>query len=108
MFDRKKEKMPVDLVYGNPNPACSNETDYVAKLEGSLQFAYEQARVNTGHNLERQKEFYDCKGHCEPHEPGDLVWLHNLSIPRGGSPKPWSGPFRVVKRLLKKTLARSF
>ena len=52
--------------------------------------------------LDHQKQIYDKRAHGEPFEPGDLVWLHSLAVLRGKSRKlhcPWTGPFRVVRRL---------
>ena len=48
---------------------------------------------------QRQQLLYDKKVYGEPY---DLVWLLNPVIPKRKSQKlhcPWSGPFRVVKKL---------
>ena len=45
---------------------------------------------------------YRKKVHGDQFDQGDLVWLHNPVVPRGQSRKlhcPWTGPFKVVKRL---------
>ena len=44
--------------------------------------------------------------HGSPHQSGSLVWLFNPVVPRGGSRKfhkPWTGPYRVITRLLDNT-----
>ncbi len=45
---------------------------------------------------------YNDKAHGKPFEQGDLVWLHSTVVPKGVGRKlhhPWTGPFRVVKKL---------
>ena len=67
-----------------------------------MQKAFDVARRNVNTTTEKMKEFYDQKIHGKPYDPGDLVWLHNPAVPKGKSRKlhsPWSGPYKVVKRL---------
>ena len=100
MFGRQV-RMPVDIMYGTPHPQPSTVPQYVAELREGLETAYQRVRERMGHQLERQKELYDRKAHGDPYQPGDLVWLHNPAVPRGQSTKrhrPWTGPFRVVRR----------
>ena len=60
------------------------------------------ARTTMDIAAQRQKLLYDKKVHGEPYKVDDLVWLLNPVTPKGKSRKlhcPWSGPFRVVKKL---------
>ena len=102
MFGRQV-RMPVDVMFGTPTPQPSTVPQYAADLRASLEAAYRCVRERMGRKLERQKELYDRKAHGVPLVPGDLVWLHNPAVARGQSKKlhrPWTGPYRVVRRLL--------
>ena len=93
--------LPVDLMF-NPIQRSVTPSEYAAHLKYSLEDAYERVRKCTGMKQQRQKEFYDKRVHGQLHEVGALVWLHQSAVPRGSSRKlhhPWTGPFRVVKRL---------
>ena len=98
-------RMPIDLMYGScPTEVNqpSNANEFVAKLQDRLQKAYTRVRDTMVHQLDRQKELYDERIHGKPLKRDDLVWLHSKVIPRGVGRKlhrPWTGPFRVVKRL---------
>lgn len=94
--------MPVDLMYGSPQPPTTTVSQYVADLRSSLNAAYNQVRDSMSRKLSRQKELYNQKAHGQPFKPGDLVWLHNPAVPRGYSKKlhcPWTGPYRLVNRV---------
>ena len=94
--------MPIDIMYGTGIPEESTLSEYATSLKGSLEAAYKRVRDQMGHKQDRQKELYDRRVHGEPFEPDDLVWLHCLAVPRGQSRKlhrPWTGPFRVVRKL---------
>ena len=91
--------MPIDIMYGTPIPEESTLSEYATSLKGSLEAAYKRVRYQMGH---KQDRLYDRRVHGEPFEPDDLVWLHCLAVPRGQSRKlhcPWTGPFRVVRKL---------
>ena len=64
--------------------------------------AYSTAHKHVGTAVERVKETYNGKVLGDSLEAGDLVWLNNPVVPRG-VPRmlhcPWSGPFKVVKRI---------
>ena len=101
MFGRDA-KLPVDIVYGDVPEECLPQHEYARRLKDTLQKAFDVARRNLNTNTERMKDFYDQKIHGKPYDPGDLVWLHNPAVPKGKSRKlhsPWSGPYKVVKRL---------
>ena len=98
----RQVRMPVDLMYGNPNSHTATVPQYVASLRSSLHAAYDQVRNTMTTRLSRQKDLYDRRAHGEPFSSGDLVWLHTPAVPRGHSKKlhcPWTGPYRVVSRL---------
>ena len=64
--------------------------------------AYRDVREALDRSHICQKDFYDKKIHGEPYKKGDLVWLHNPTVPTGQSAKlvhPWTGPYRIVERL---------
>ena len=102
MFGRVA-RVPVDVALGtNLPPSASTIPQYVATLRQSLDTSYSYVKQQMGHELERQKRQYDNRTQGKSFERGDLVWLHSPAVPRGKSRKlhhPWTGPFRVVKRL---------
>lgn len=101
MFGRQV-RMPVDLMYGSPQPPTTTVSQYAADLRSSLDAAYNQVRDSMGRKLLHQKELYDKKAHGQPFKPGDLVWLHNPAVSRRCSKKlhcPWTSPYRVVNRM---------
>ena len=101
MFGRDA-KLPVDIAYGCVPEEPLPQHEYTRRLKDTLQKAFDVARRNLNTNTERMKDFYDQKIHGKPYDPGDLVWLHNPAVPKGKSRKlhsPWSGPYKVVKRL---------
>ena len=101
MFGRQA-KLPVELMYGTPEPESQSSTEYATQLESTLTEAYEKVRANTTRQLDHQAELYNEKVHGKPYEVGSHVWVLFPQMPRGKSKKlyrPWSGPFVVVKRL---------
>ena len=101
MFGRQA-KLPVDLVYGPTPTEPQPQHEYARQLQKILQGAFQAARDNMGTATERMKEVYNQRVHGKQYEPGDLVWLHTPVVPKGKPRKlhcPWTGPFRVVKRL---------
>ena len=103
MFGRQA-RMPIDIMYETPNPQVLSHAEDAKKLHQDLEIAYGRVRVQLGHKLCRQKDPYDRKVHGRPYECGDLVWLHSPAVSRGQSKKlrrPWTGPFRVVRKLSK-------
>ena len=102
MFGREA-RLPLDIMYGtNQTTPLPSAGEYATQLQSRLLFAYNLVRKHTGLQHQRQKVFYDKKVHGKPYKPGDLVWLHSPVPPRGASWKlyhPWTGPFKVVKKL---------
>eukprot|EP00731_Ephydatia_muelleri_P017388 Em0010g486a len=98
----KEAKLPVDLVYGSTLTEPQPQHEYARQLQKILQGAFQAARDNMGTATERMKEVYNQRVHGKQYEPDDLVWLHTPVVPKGKPRKlhcPWTGPFRVVKRL---------
>ena len=94
--------MPLDIIFDNPADNAQSHCQYTLNLRRTLEQAYKLARKNMGTLAYRQKELYDRKVHGEKFQVGQLVWLCNPVIPRGGSRKlhsPWVGPYKIVKSL---------
>ena len=96
-----KARLPIDVAYGLPGNLPSSTSQYAQLLHQNLGKAYKAVRNNMDHHLHRKKEIYDKKVHGEVFKQGDLVWVH-ISVWPGASRKlhkPWSGPFKVIKKL---------
>ena len=52
MFGRQV-KLPVELMYGTPEPESQSSTEYTTQLESTLTEAYEKVRANTFLQLEQ-------------------------------------------------------
>ncbi|KAL5502559.1 hypothetical protein EMCRGX_G009355 [Ephydatia muelleri] len=92
-------RLPVDLAYGIAPMEEMTTQEYVRNLRQTLEKAYSIVRNHTGAALERK---YDRRVHGDEYQVGDLVWLHNPVISKGAKRKlhcPWTGPFKVVKKL---------
>ena len=76
MFGRQA-RMPIDILYRTPTPQVSSPAEYAGRLRQDLELAYRRVRVQLGHKLCRQKDFYDRKVHGRPYEYGELVWLYS-------------------------------
>ncbi len=96
--------MPLDLMYAqelverDPTPTL----EFAHNLQKNLRDAYDRVRTQMGQKLDRQKALYDEKVHGNPFQENDLVLLHTTVAPKGVGRKlfrPWSGPYRVVKKL---------
>ena len=102
MFGRQA-RVPMDVALGTSLPPSAHSvSQYASDLRQSLDVSYVHVRQQMGHELGKQKMHHDAKIQGQPFNTGDLVWLHNPTVPRGKSKKlhrPWTGPFRVVKRL---------
>ena len=101
MFGRTA-RMPIDLVYGTNNSNSQNVHCFVRDMSNVLENAYHHVCSTMGLKQEHQKELYDWKRHGDPYKVGDLVWLHSSVVPHGSFRKlhhPWTGPFKIVKRL---------
>ena len=102
MMYGREARIPADIVYGTPMRHPQTPSQYAANLRHSLEQAYLLARTAMDTAAQRQKLLYDKKVHGELYKVDNLVWLLNPVTPKGKSRKlhcPWSGPFRVVKKL---------
>ena len=101
MFGRQA-KLPVDLLYGTPEPDPLPPSQYAATLKTAMGEAYEKVRTKTTRQLKHQSDLYNQKVHGNPYKVGDFVWVLFPQTPRGKSKKlyrPWKGPFVVAKKL---------
>ena len=99
MFGRKAD-LPIDVIYDTPADVSTLPV-FVQKLQQTLKEAYASAHLNTSIHQERQRDTYNIRAHGSPHQPGSLVWLFNSKVPKGRAKKlhkPWSGPYKVIKR----------
>ena len=58
MFGRQA-KLPVDLAFQLPQRQPLYHTQYALHLQSTLGDSYKQVREKLGHNLQRQKVFYN-------------------------------------------------
>ena len=101
MFGRQA-RLPADVIYGAPNTDERSVTDYAMALRRRMENAFTLARQHSLTQHLKQKELYDKKIHGRPFKEGEYVWLSSPMGRRGASKKlhhPWSGPFRVLKRI---------
>jgi len=101
MFGRQA-RIPVDLLYGTGLREEMDVNDYVIQQRRVLQSAFNQVQNRMGLCQDRQKELYNHKRYGRPFEVGDQVMLYSCVVPRGHSKKlhhPWSGPFKVLKKI---------
>ena len=99
MFGRKAH-LPIDVIYDTPADVSTLPV-FVQKLQQTLKEAYASAHLNTSIHQEQQRDTYNRRAHGSPHQPGSLVWLFNPKVPKGRAKKlhkPWSGPYKVIKR----------
>ena len=97
----KEMRLPLDIMYRPPGTEQSR-TECVRELRTSLQDAYVTVRDKLQLAHQRQKDYYDRRTHGERFKTGESVWLWSPVIPKGVAPKfhePWTGPFKVTKRL---------
>ena len=97
----REMRLPLDIIYRSPNEdKCHSE--YVQYVKRTLEISYETAREKLNLSHERQKDYYDRRTHGERFKAGDSVWLWSPVAQKGVAPKfhePWTGPFKVTKRL---------
>ena len=101
MFGREA-RLPLDLMYHSCTPETVTHSEYATRMKDSIEKAYDRVRTKFGQEQRAQKQFYDQKCHGKPYTPGDLVWLHSTVVARGKSRKlhhPWTGPWKVLKRI---------
>jgi len=100
MFGRQPV-LPVDVEYGTTQLSQHQSLNgHATKLDKQLASAFELARRTSGIQHERQRQYYDAKANGESYTVGDLVWLLNPKVPKSKKLfHPWTGPFKVIKKL---------
>ena len=101
MFGRQAQ-LPVGLLYRTDKTERVTSFEYAFDLKQSLEKAYERVRTTTGAKQLLQMWLYNRRVHGEPYQVGDQVWLHTTVLAHGNTKKlhhPWTGPYRVVKRI---------
>ena len=77
----------VDLELCTPGAEPCSVNDYAALLLGRLGAAHELARESLKTAATRMKDWYDRKVHTQTFEPGDQVYVLNLRLYQGRTPK---------------------
>ena len=65
MFGRQT-KLPVDLMYGMPEPEALLPSQYAATLTTAMSDAYNRVRAKTAQQLKHQSDVYNQKVHDKP------------------------------------------
>jgi hypothetical protein len=97
-------RVPIDLVFGKPEPECYNEgiTKYGTKLAENIEQAHEFGREVLKTSSMRMKRQYDVDAKIRRFKVGESVWLYSVVCKKGLSPKltrPWTGPYVIIKRI---------
>lgn len=101
MFGREV-RLPIDAVFGRPEPQTSESTEWARHLRESLDTAYKTVRQKQGLKQQLQKDVYDRRCNGTPFQVGDRVWLYEPAIKIGLAKKlqhPWRGPYKVKARI---------
>ena len=101
MFGREVNT-PSSRLIDQPLDWPESSTDYAKWLREQLQMAWERAGNSYKESASHQKRYYDRNTQERRHSRGDLVWLHQVRLKKGTSPKlqnPWCGPWMVIDRL---------
>ena len=99
MFGREIN-LPIDIVMGRPSTdphECVHE--YVEWLAKSITKAFKFARQNMRLGVKRQKLYHDRKAVKVDYKAGDWVWYLNVPESKLKLGKPWTGPFKVIKKM---------
>ena len=99
---RREARLPIDIAYGTKAPLRTTTGDYAAQMKDSLEDPYANVRMSLNMSHHMQSELYNKKVHGKPKATGDLVWLHNPTIPPGESRKlchPWTGPYQIEEKI---------
>ena len=86
MFGRQA-KLPVDLMYGTPEPEVLSPSQYAAMLKTAMSEVYDQVQAKTACQLKHQSDLYNQKVHGSPYKVRDHVWVLFPQTPRGKSKK---------------------
>jgi hypothetical protein len=94
----RKNNMPIDLNYQQPESHAVEVPNYKMLMQERMQLAWEKAGLKIKYNQEEYKEAYDKKAKDHDLKIGDLVYLHKPEPKKGISVKlqrPYKGPYRV-------------
>ena len=83
-----------------------SSSEYALEHQQTLERAYDSVLQITGAKQQLHKRLYDQQVHGELYQVGDHVWLHTTVLACNNTKKlhhPWTGPYRVVKRLTDST-----
>ena len=97
----KRVQPPVDLMYKTGKTQKVTSSEYAADLKQSLEKAYNKVRTTMGAKQLLQRRLYDRHVHGQPHRVSDHVRLHTTVLRLVAA--PWTGPYRVLKRLTDST-----
>ena len=103
MFGREMN-LPIDIMFPPPphETRDANPSEYVQKLQSSLETVFDVARDKTETSVNRQKMNYDIHSNYKVFNSGDKVWLFTPTRKKGLSPKLqrfWDGPYIVKDKL---------
>ena len=93
---------PVDIMFGSSPAKAVSPSQYASNLQTSLCHAFSAVRENLATAQRRQKDNYDKLVHGKAFQLGDIVWLHNTTVPTRQLRKlhcPWNGPQSVLQCL---------
>ena len=93
MFGRQA-KLPVDLMYGTPEPEVLSPSQYAAMLKTAMSEAYDQVRVKTARQLKHQSDLYNQKVHGSPYKVGDQNPRNSIDL--GVAHLWWLGSCRTL------------
>jgi hypothetical protein len=97
MFGREV-RLPIDAVFGRPEPQAAESTEWARELRQALDNAYTIVRQKQGLKQQLQKDVYDRRCNGAPYKVGDRVWLYEPAIKTGLAKKlrhPWRGPYKI-------------
>ena len=95
MFGRQV-RLPIDIMFGTPEPTPSCPNQYVNQLRSNLEKCYNIVRRNISKEQSHQKEQYDKKQAGSNFTVNDMVWLHN---PAKKSKMTWFGYTTLPRRV---------
>lgn len=101
MFGREV-RLPIDAVFGRPEPHEAENTEWARELREALDTAYKIVRQKQGLKQKLQKDVYDRRCNGAPYQVGDRVWLYEPAIKTGLAKKlqhPWRGPYKIKARI---------
>ena len=103
MFLGWEPRLPIDLMIGSPpgDTYCSSTsyTDYIELMQHKMHQVHDLARRKLLLASERQKRTYDHRKHHLDYNPGDPVYVRDVTRKKGCSPKlqpRWKDPYMVL------------